>query len=84
MTITCPDILFVVQQISQFMQAPRHHLVVVRSIIQYLKGTSPHGFFPKESSLQLVGYSNTNWVGCANTRHIVTSWCMFLENALIY
>jgi hypothetical protein len=41
LTITRPDISFAVQQVSQFMQAPRHlHLAVVRRIIRYLKGTS--------------------------------------------
>jgi len=73
LTITRPDISFIVQQVSQFMQAPRNlHLVIVRRIIQYLKGTSTHRlFFPKESSLQLVEYSDTNWVGCANTHRFV-------------
>ena len=32
--ITCPDISFAVQQVSQFIQAPRHlHLAAVRRII---------------------------------------------------
>lgn len=36
LTITRPDIAFAVQQVSQFMQAPRHlHLSVVRRIIRY-------------------------------------------------
>lgn len=41
MVITYIDILFVVQQLSQFMYTPRHlHLTDVRRIIRYLKGTS--------------------------------------------
>ncbi|KAF5447355.1 hypothetical protein F2P56_032912 [Juglans regia] len=85
LTITCHDIFFSVQHVSQFMQAPQHlHLAVVRRIIRYLKGTSTRGlFFSKESSLQLVGYSDANWARCADTRRSVTGWCMFLGNALI-
>ncbi|KAF5475035.1 hypothetical protein F2P56_006882, partial [Juglans regia] len=85
LTITRPDISFAVQQVSQFMQAPRHlHLAAVRRILRYLKGTSTRRlFFPKESSLQLVGYSDADWAGCADTRRSVTGWCMFLGNALI-
>ena len=37
LTITRPDISFAVQQVSQFMQTPRHlHLAAVRRIIRYL------------------------------------------------
>ncbi|KAF5458650.1 hypothetical protein F2P56_022663 [Juglans regia] len=72
-------------EVSQFMQAPRHlHLAAVCRIVRYLKGTSTRGlFFPKESSLQLVGYSDADWAECADTRRSVTGWCMFLGNALI-
>ncbi|CAA2969944.1 Retrovirus-related Pol poly from transposon TNT 1-94 [Olea europaea subsp. europaea] len=46
LTITRPDISFAVQQVSQFMQTPRHlHLVAVRRIIRYLQGTPHRGFF---------------------------------------
>jgi hypothetical protein len=59
--ITRPDISFVVQQINQFMQAPRNlHLVVVCRIIRYLKGTSTRGLL-------------FDWAGYVNTRHSVTS-----------
>uniref|UniRef100_A0A6N2NJZ1 CCHC-type domain-containing protein n=1 Tax=Salix viminalis TaxID=40686 RepID=A0A6N2NJZ1_SALVM len=79
------SVLTPLEQVSQFMQAPRHlHLAAVRRIIRYLKGTSSRGlFFPKESSLQLEGYSDADWAGCADTRRSVTGWCMFLGNALI-
>ena len=85
MTITRPDISFAVQKVIQFMQAPRHlHLAAVRRIIRYLKGTSSRGlFFTKESSLQLKRYSDTDWVGCADTRRSVTGQYMFFGNALI-
>jgi hypothetical protein len=53
LTITCPDISFVVQQVSQFIQAPcQTHLVVVRHLLRYLKGTSGRNlFFPSGNSL---------------------------------
>ncbi|KAM7530049.1 hypothetical protein LguiB_033459 [Lonicera macranthoides] len=85
LTITRPDISFAVQQVSQFMQAPRHsHLAAVRRILRYLKGTSGRGlYFPNENSLQLMSYSDADWAGCADTRQSVTGWCMFLGDALI-
>ena len=40
LTITWPDIFFVVQQASQFMWAPHQpYLIVLQRILRYLKGT---------------------------------------------
>jgi hypothetical protein len=83
--ITRPDISFVVQQVSQFMQTPRHlHLAVVRRIIRYLRGSPGRGlFFLAGSPLSLVAYSDVDWAGCLDTRWSVIGWCMFLGNSLI-
>ena len=60
------------------------HLVDVRRLLRYLKGTSSHNlYFPSGNSLQLEGFSDADWAGCADTRRSVTGWCMFLGNALI-
>jgi hypothetical protein len=85
LTITWPDISFIVQQASQFMQTPCHlHLADVRCIIRYLRGSLDCGlFFPTSSHLRLVAYSDTDWAGCLDTRRSVTGWCMFLGNSLI-
>ena len=87
LTTTRPDISYVVHQVSQFMTSPRHlhlHLTAVRRIIHYLRGSPTCGlFFATRSSLQLVAYSDANWVGCPNTLRFTTGWCMFLGDALI-
>ncbi|RVW37994.1 Retrovirus-related Pol polyprotein from transposon TNT 1-94 [Vitis vinifera] len=85
LTITRPNISFVVQQVSQFLQTPRHlHLVVVRRIIRYVQGTSTRGlFFPAGNSTRFVAYSDANWAGCADTHCSITGWCVFLGDALI-
>ena len=85
LTITRPDISFVVQQVSQFMQAPTHlHLAVVHRIVRYLHGTSARGlFFPQDSPIRLVAYSDADWAGCSDTRRSITGWCMFLGNSLV-
>ena len=56
LAIIRPDISFVVQQVSQFMQTPHHlHLANVRRIIRYLRGSSSRRlFFSTGSSLRLV------------------------------
>lgn len=85
LTITRPDIAFAVQQVSQFLQTPRHlHLAAVRRIIRYVQGTSARGlFFPVGNSPRLVAYSDADWAGCADTRRSITGWCVFLGDALI-
>ncbi|RVX16767.1 Retrovirus-related Pol polyprotein from transposon RE1 [Vitis vinifera] len=85
LTITRPDISFAVQQVSQFLQTPRHlHLAAVRRIIRYVQGTSTRGlFFPTGNSTRLTAYSDADWAGCADTRRSITGWCVFLGDALI-
>ncbi|KAF5479223.1 hypothetical protein F2P56_000066 [Juglans regia] len=85
LTITRLDISFVVQQVSQFLQTPRHlHLSAVRRIIRYVQGTSTRDLlFLVGNSPRLVAYSDANWAGCANTCRSITCWCVFLGDALI-
>uniref|UniRef100_A0A3Q7EWX7 Reverse transcriptase Ty1/copia-type domain-containing protein n=1 Tax=Solanum lycopersicum TaxID=4081 RepID=A0A3Q7EWX7_SOLLC len=85
LTITQLDISFVVQQVSQFMQAPPHlHLVVVHRIIQCLLGTSTRGlFYPSGSPIRLNSLSDFDWEGCPDTFCSITGWCMFLGESLI-
>ncbi|XP_059599347.1 uncharacterized mitochondrial protein AtMg00810-like [Vitis vinifera] len=85
LTITRPDISFVVQQVSQFLQTPHHlHLATVRRIIRYAQGTSTRVlFFPTGNSTRLAAYSDADWDGCVNTRRSITGWCVLLGDALI-
>ncbi|XP_034707002.1 uncharacterized mitochondrial protein AtMg00810-like [Vitis riparia] len=85
LTITRLNISFAVQQVSQFLQTPRHlHLVVVHRIIRYVQGTSTRGlFFPTSNSTHLATYSDADWASCADTRCSITGWCVFLGDALI-
>jgi hypothetical protein len=85
LTITRPDISFAVQQVSQFLQTPRHlHLTAVRRIIRYVHSTPTRGlFFPTSNSTHLAAYNDADWAGCADTRRSITGWCVFLGDALI-
>ncbi|KAK0606465.1 hypothetical protein LWI29_038058 [Acer saccharum] len=53
------------------MTAPRHlHLVAVKRIIRYFLGAPTRGlFFPVGNSLSLVGYSDSDWADCQDTRN---------------
>ena len=79
------DISFVVQQVSQFLQTPRHlHLVVVHRIIRYVHDTVARDLFsPTNNPPRLTVYNDSDWASCAYTRRSVMGWCMFLGDSLI-
>jgi hypothetical protein len=62
LTITRSNISFAVQQVSQFLQTPRHpHLTIVRRIIRYVHGTPTRGlFFLASNSTYLAAYSDSD------------------------
>ncbi|KAL0368365.1 UNVERIFIED_CONTAM: Retrovirus-related Pol polyprotein from transposon RE1 [Sesamum calycinum] len=80
-----PDISFVVQQLSQFLQHPRvPHWDAAMYLLCYLKGTPGLGlFFPANTSLQLCAYSDSDWVSCPDSHCLLTGYCVFLGGALI-
>lgn len=59
LTNTGPNITSVVQQLSQFVNAPTvTHFNVACRVLKYLKGTPSRGLlFPRDSILQLLGFS---------------------------
>ncbi|KAL0449783.1 UNVERIFIED_CONTAM: Retrovirus-related Pol polyprotein from transposon RE2 [Sesamum latifolium] len=78
-----PDISFVVQQLSQFLQLPRQaHWDAALHLLRYLKG-SPHLglFFPASDTLKLCAYSDSDWASCTVTRRSITGFCVFLGGA---
>ncbi|XP_028077349.1 uncharacterized protein LOC114279297 [Camellia sinensis] len=85
LTVTCPDIVYAVHIVSQFMAAPRssHYDALVR-ILRYLKGTMFHGLhYSAHSSLQLQAFFDADWVGDATNRRSTTGFCFFLGDSLI-
>lgn len=65
LTITRPDITYAVNQVCQFMYAPTTaHMVAVKRILRYLKGTLGFGLtFAARSSTHLTAFSDADWAG---------------------
>ncbi len=57
-TATRPDIMHAVCQVGRFQASPKNtHLLVVKRIFRYLKGTTNHGlWYPTGNSLNLYAF----------------------------
>ncbi|KAF5458390.1 hypothetical protein F2P56_022421 [Juglans regia] len=69
LTITRPDIMLVVNILSQFMHAPRvPHMQDVTHVLRYIKGSPGQGiFFSCSSGLHVTAYTNSDWASCPTT-----------------
>ncbi|GJY35386.1 hypothetical protein Tco_0420764 [Tanacetum coccineum] len=66
LTATRPDIQFFTVLCARYQSNPKEsHLIAVKRIRKYLKGTPTFGlYYPKCSGFDLKGYSNSDYAGC--------------------
>ncbi|CAL0302421.1 unnamed protein product [Lupinus luteus] len=86
---TRPDIAHGVGVASRFMENPLHsHIVVVKRIMRYLRGTHGLGIrFPSKHNtscrLELIGFSDADWCGDKSDRKSTTGYLFKLGGAPI-
>src|SRR6266480_657317 len=80
-----PDIMLSVCMCARFQAAPEEcHLVAVKRILRYLIHTPTLGlWYPKGSSFDLLGYSDSDYAGCKVDRKSTTGTCQFLGRSLV-
>jgi hypothetical protein len=85
LTVTRPDIQFVVGLCARFQSSPRSsHRTIVQRIFRYLKHTPEFGiWYSASSSLDLVGFSDADFAGCVIDRNGTSETCYFLRSSLI-
>lgn len=85
LTASRPDIAFSVGVCARYQACPREsHLKCVKRIFKYLHGTRDLGlFYPRNSSLDLVGYCDADYAGCKMDRCSTSGLCHFLGSSLI-
>jgi hypothetical protein len=79
LTITRPDISYVVRQICLFTHAPREpHFLFMKCVLRYIQGTLEHGLrLSASSNTSLTAYSDADWGGCPDTRRSTSGYCIF-------
>jgi hypothetical protein len=85
LTNTRPDICFVVNTLSQYMVDPRRvHLIAVKHVMRYLKGTMDYGLkYVVDSEISLLGYSDSDWVGSVANQKSTLGCCFTLGSGMI-
>jgi hypothetical protein len=64
------DVMQAVGQVAQFQETPKEsHVLVVKRIFKYLKGTKEFGlWYLKGKDLSLIAYIDVDWAGCIDDR----------------
>ncbi|GJT41557.1 putative ribonuclease H-like domain-containing protein [Tanacetum coccineum] len=86
LTASRPDIMFAVCACARFQVSPKtSHLLAVKRIFRYLKGKPSLGlWYSKDSPLELVAYTDSDYAGATLDRKSTTGGCQFLGNRLIF
>nr|GEW43920.1 hypothetical protein [Tanacetum cinerariifolium] len=76
LTLTQPEIAFLVGVLSRFMQDPRKpHMVAMKEVLKYIKATVGKGLrFRSEDEPKLTGYCDADYAGDVNTRRSTTGY----------
>ena len=80
-----PNIMFRVCMCTTYQANPKEcHLSAVKRIMRYFLGTINLGlWYPKNSSNNLIGYSDSNFFGCKTNRKSTSGTCHFIGSALV-
>ena len=70
---------------ARFQSNPKEtHLIAIKRILRYLKHTPSIGLWsPKGAIFELVGYSDSNYVGCKVDRKSTSGGCHLLGRSLV-
>ncbi|GAU49301.1 hypothetical protein TSUD_367130 [Trifolium subterraneum] len=85
---TRPDLAYSVGIVSRFMDRPKSsHLIAVKRILRYVKGTIDYGVLfhasDKKNECKLMGYTNSNWCGDVEDRKSTAGYIFYFGEAPI-
>ncbi|XP_075100701.1 secreted RxLR effector protein 161-like [Nicotiana tabacum] len=85
LTMTRPDICYVVHVLSQFMNCPnKSHIEASIRVVKYIKGAPGLGLLmSSEQSAKLTAFCDADWASCPISRRSVTGYVMKLGSSLV-
>ena len=85
LTISRPDITFVVHKLSQFMEKPnKTHTNAANHLLRYIKGSPGQGIFlSKTNVLSLKAFADVDWGSCPDTHCSVIKFYVCLGESLV-
>jgi hypothetical protein len=80
-----PDIMLSICMCARYQSDPKEcHLVAVKRILRYLVSTPCFRiWYPKGSTFDLIGYSDSDYAGCKVDRKSTSGTCQFLGRSLV-
>ena len=84
-TAVRPEIMHAVCQVGRFQASPKNtHLLAVKRIFIYLKGTANHGlWYPRGNHFDLYEFTDVDWAGCIDDRKSTNGATFFLGGCLV-
>jgi hypothetical protein len=82
---TRPDIALAVGMVAMFVANPKeNHMMEIKRIMRYLKGTEYYGlWYKKGSNLDLKAFTNADWAGSVDDRKNTSGGAFFLGKRLV-
>jgi len=83
--VSRPDIMFSVCLCARFQSNPKEsHFTAAKRIMKYLQGTiNVRLWYPADVSLNLVGYSDSDFAGCKIDKKSTSGTCHLLGSSLV-
>jgi hypothetical protein len=84
-TTSRPDVMQAVGQVARFQATPKEtHVLAVKRIFRYLKGTTEFGlWYPKGNELTMVTYADADWEGSIDDRRSTSGATFYLGDCLV-
>ncbi|XP_038902368.1 secreted RxLR effector protein 161-like [Benincasa hispida] len=85
LTTTRPDIAYIVNHLSKFLQRPIDiHWQAVKRILRYISATKHFGLlFQPSSDLSIFAYSDADWDSNIDDQKSIAAYCVFIGNNLV-